>query len=274
MINKIPVSILIIVQNAEQTLKRCLDSTINFEEVIVIDGGSTDATEAIAKSYENVKYFQNPWPGFIEQRDLTIDKSSQDWCLMIDSDEAFSDELIDYLSKLDFKTLPKKMYQIMRTEYFEGHAIEHGFGRSNFQERLFKRKHIRYTGGNHHNHLIDGVLCTPTHPEVAYLPTDLRILHNPDYTLDQMMMKLSRFSILIANEKLEKGRKTNAFIVVLTFTGTFIQVMFKSLRAGRVGFIMTMMEALHRCMVKLYIYNVQYIREGKKDENFRAKKLG
>lgn len=272
--NQIPISILIIVQNAQSTLKRCLDSTINFKEVIIVDGGSNDQTETIAKSYINVKYLKNPWPGFIEQRNFSLDQATLDWCLMLDSDEACTKELIDYLANLNLNTLTKKMYNIVRTEYFEGHAIEHGFGRSNFQERLFKRKHIRYTGGNHHNHLIDGILCTPKHPELSSLPTQYRILHNPDYTLDQMMMKLPRFSILIANEKLEKGRKTNAFVVVLSFIGTFFQVMVKSIRAGRIGFIMSMMEALHRCMVKLYIYNVQTIREGKTDKKYREKKLG
>jgi len=270
----IPVSVLIIAQNAEATLKRCLDSLKDYEEIIIIDGGSKDQTESIARSYPNVKFTHNPWPGFIEQRNVSLEKATLDWCLMMDSDEAATPELNDYIRKLDLNALPKKMYKIMRTEYFEGHAVEYGFGSSDFQERFFKRQHIRYSGGNHHNHLIDGVLCTHDHPEMGEFPTHLRILHNPDYSLDQMMMKLPRFSILIANEKLERGRSTNAFVVVLSFIGTFVQVMLKSWRAGRIGFIMTMMEALHRCMVKLYIYNVQHIRKGQMDKEFRSKKLG
>lgn len=268
------ISILIIAQNAAKTIKRCLESTIHFNEVVVIDGGSTDQTEAICAQYPNVKFYKNPWPGFIPQRNFSITKASHEWCLMIDSDEAFSDELINYFKTLDLSKLDKKLYSIMRTEYFEGIAVEHGFGRSNYQERLFRKSHVVYSGGNHHNHSIDGVVSTPDHPEVGFFPENLRVYHNPDYTLDEMMMKLSRFSILIANEKIERGRTTNAFIVVLTFTGTFLQVYLKSLRAGKVGFVMAMMEALHRTMVKLYIYNVQHFRNGKIDQDYQSKKLG
>lgn len=270
----LPISVLIIAQNAEATLKRCLDSLTLFNEIVLIDGGSTDKTKEIAMAYPNVKFITNPWPGFIEQRNVSLSHASYEWSLMMDSDEALSLDLINYFQKLDLNKLNKKMYSIMRTEYFENIQIEHGFGRSNYQERFFKTKHIKYTGGNHHQHLIDGTLSTFDHPEAGFFPTELRILHNPNYTLDQMMMKLPRFSILIANEKLEHGKKTNAVLVLLGFIGSFIQIFFKSIRAGRVGFMMAMMEALHRCMVKLYIYNVQHFRKGEIDKNFRNKKLG
>lgn len=270
----IPVSVLIIAQNAEATLKRCLDSLKDYEEIIIIDGGSKDQTESIARSYPNVKFYHNPWPGFIEQRNVSLDKATLDWCLMMDADEAATTELNNYIRSLDLKSLPKKMYKIMRTEYFEGHEVEHGLNSSDWQERFFKTKHIRYTGGNHHRHLIDGVLCEEGHPDLGEFPPKLRILHNPDYTLDQMMMKMPRFNILIANEKLERGRTTNAFVVVLSFIGTFFQILLKSWRAGRIGFIMAVIEGLNRCMIKLYIYNVQHMRSGKFEKDFRAKKLG
>lgn len=270
----IPVSVLIIAQNAQAGLRRCLDSVKDFEEVVIIDGGSTDQTETIARSYPNVKFYRNPWPGFIEQRNVSLDKATLDWCLMLDSDEACTPELVDYIRGLDLNSLSKKLYKIVRTEYFEGHVVEHGLNCSDFQERFFKRKHIRYTGGNHHRHLIDGVLCEGDHPELGEFPRHLRILHNPDYTLDQILMKMPRFTILIANEKLEKGRTTNAFVVVLSFIGTFFQILFKSWRAGRIGFTMAVIEGINRCLIKLYMYNVQHMRGGKFEKDFRAKKLG
>ena len=251
--SNLKISILIIAQNAESTIRRCLESTIAFSEVIVIDGGSTDHTQTICSQFSNVNFFTNPWPGFIPQRNFSITKASNEWCLMIDSDEALSKELIQYLMELNLNKLDKKLYSIVRTEYFEEIAVEYGFGRSNYQERLIKKSNVTYSGGIHHNHQIDGVLSTASHPEVGFFPENLRIDHKPDYSLDEMMMKLPRFSILIANEKIARGRTTNAFIVVFTFIGTFFQVYLKSLRAGKVGFVMAMMEALHRTMVKLYI---------------------
>lgn len=271
----INISIIMIAQNAEQTIKRCLDSLVRFKEVIIIDGGSKDKTTEIAQSYPNVTLYENPWPGFIAQRNISLDKATLDWCFMMDADEALTPELVSYLAALDLNRLDKKIYRVLRTEYFEGVAVEHGFGSASWQERLLKRVHVRYCGGNHHNHSIDGKLCTWDHPELGSFPSELRILHNPDYTLDEIIQKLPRFSILIANEKLERGRSTNAFVVILSFIGTFFQVWLKSLRMGRIGFILAVNEAVHRCLVKLYIYNSVYLRKSRSAKsNYQSKNLG
>ena len=43
-----PVSVVLIARNAERTLARCLASTVGFDDVVMVDTGSTDATLAIA----------------------------------------------------------------------------------------------------------------------------------------------------------------------------------------------------------------------------------
>lgn len=57
-----PVSIVVCVYNGESTLGRCLDSVSALAypdyEVIVVDDGSTDKTNAIAKAYLNQKHFK------------------------------------------------------------------------------------------------------------------------------------------------------------------------------------------------------------------------
>lgn len=272
---KLAVSVVMIAQDAERFLVRSLDSLKDFQQVVIIDGGSRDRTAEIARGYQNVDYFVNPWPGFIAQRNFSLTKAKFKWCLMLDADEALTEQLVDYLREgLKNNIFDKKMYGIVRTEYLEGKEVKYGFGASDYQERFFQRDHIQYTGGNHHKHLIDGIALEQKKEDVGYFPREMRILHNPNYKLEEIVQKLPRFSILVADEKFEQGRRTNAFVVVLSFIGTFFQIIFKSIRAGRVGFILTLMEAYHRSLVKILIYNRQHLREGEQSEDVKSKKLG
>ena len=51
------ISVVIIVKNSENTIKRTLNSLVDFCEVIVYDNGSTDETINIAKSVEYLSAF-------------------------------------------------------------------------------------------------------------------------------------------------------------------------------------------------------------------------
>ena len=272
--NPLPISVLIIGQDVERCLDRCLSSAQQMKEVVFVDGGSTDRTEQIARSYPNVSYYRNSWPGFIEQRNFSLEKARNHWCLMLDTDEALTPELITALAEVIERKNPKAMYRIMRTEYYEGIAIEKGFGRSNYQERLFQKPFVEYVGGNHHEHLIKGKRSSLDHPEIEDLDPSVRILHDEGYKLDEMIRKLPRFSLLIAQEKFEKGRRVSAFGVFFSFLISFIQIYGKSWHAGRVGFMTSLLEAHHRGLVKMIIYNLEHFRGEALEEEWRKKKLG
>lgn len=271
--SKLQVSVLIIAQNAQAFLPRCLDSLRDFAEVVIIDGGSTDNTLQICKEYPNVVVHHNPWPGFIAQRNFSLTKASHDWCLMLDSDERVTPELVSEIQKTITNPGEAVMYRVVRTEYFEGHAIESGFGASNYQERLFLRSRVVYGGGVHHIHLIDGKQEFPGSPLMADLPRHARIEHWPDFSMDDWLRKLPRFISLIAHEKMRQGRSVSTLDVLATMFGTFFQIMWKSKGEGRLGFVLAIQETIYRLGVKIYIYNYQKLA-AKKQTNFEKKYLG
>tara|TARA_R110000868_G_scaffold154736_2_gene380953 strand:- start:15526 stop:16347 length:822 start_codon:yes stop_codon:yes gene_type:complete len=271
--SKLSVSVLIIAQNAAYSLRRCLDSLTAFDEVVLVDGGSRDATLEIAKEYPNVKVYQNPWPGFIAQRNFSIDQASHPWCFMMDADEAVTPEVVEEIARVIASSEAKKLYRIVRTEYFEGEAIEFAYGRSDYQERLFQTKHIRYTGGNHHEHLIDGRLAKPGDSEMGDFNPKLRILHWPHYGIDDWIKKLPRFIVLVAEEKIERGKRASAFVVLATLFGTFFQVYAKSWRQGKVGFVISVSEACYRTLVKINMYTKKNVRKDRSKSNFEQQYL-
>jgi glycosyltransferase involved in cell wall biosynthesis len=266
------ISVLLLTQNNENSIRRTLESIKGFDEIVVVDGGSIDGTKKIVGEYPNAVFYENPWPGFIEQRNFSISKASHDWCFMIDSDEELCSDTKIEIDRIVSLESPAPMYRIMRTEYYLGTALETGFGKSDYQERLFLKSRVRYTGGVHHNHTIDGELVTPDSPGVENFPRCFRIKHDEDYGMDDWLTKFPRFTVLIANEKMSRGRKVGGLTVFISFIGTFLQIFFKSFKEGKLGFVLAMQEAIYRTMVKLYIYQSQNF--DRKTSNELKQKLG
>ncbi len=251
---KIKASVLLLTQNNESCIKRCLDSLVEFAEVVVVDGGSVDRTLEIASTYSNVAIHKNPWPGFIAQRNFSLDCASYEWCFMIDSDEMITHELLQEVRKTLENNPTKKIYNVMRTEFYLGKALEFGFGRSNWQERLLNKNHVRYTGGNHHQHLIDGVHQSQKKDEIGELNPSFRVLHDETYGLKDWVLKLPRFAILTAEEKIAKGRKVGALDVLFEFPFSFLKIWKQNRGHGHVGFVIAVQTALFRTLQKLIIY--------------------
>jgi len=82
------VSICIIVKNEEKLIEQCLKHLLPLEyEIVVVDTGSTDNTKVVAARYTN-KVFDYEWQqDFAAARNFAIGKASNDYILMIDSDE-------------------------------------------------------------------------------------------------------------------------------------------------------------------------------------------
>jgi glycosyltransferase involved in cell wall biosynthesis len=86
-------SILLPVKNVAGILRRCLDSTRWADEVLLIDGNSTDDTCKIASSYPNVRVIQHP------SKDIRVLVSDSEplvrnsWVFWLCADEVITPEL-------------------------------------------------------------------------------------------------------------------------------------------------------------------------------------
>ena len=88
------VSVIIAVKMAAVYLVDCLESvaaqTFTDYEIIVVDGRSTDATEAIARSYAKVRFFQQTGQGFADAWNFGLRKARGDYITFIDSDDRWT----------------------------------------------------------------------------------------------------------------------------------------------------------------------------------------
>ena len=70
----------------------CLESVGWCDEVVVVDGGSHDATVQIARCH-TPRVIENPWPGYRAQKQVALDATTQPWALSLDADERVTPEL-------------------------------------------------------------------------------------------------------------------------------------------------------------------------------------
>lgn len=87
------ISVCMIVKNEETVLARCLDSLAGlWEELIIVDTGSTDKTKEIARKYTE-KVYDFAWTGnFADARNYSFSKAGCDYIYSADADEVLDEE--------------------------------------------------------------------------------------------------------------------------------------------------------------------------------------
>jgi hypothetical protein len=93
------ISACLIVQNEHERLPAALASVAFCDEVIVVDGGSTDGTAELARQ-AGAHVIESPWRGFAIQRNIAIDAAHGDWILEVDADERVSPALRESIQAL------------------------------------------------------------------------------------------------------------------------------------------------------------------------------
>ncbi len=154
--NKIPCSVYIVTLNCGAWLERTLQSVSEFDEVIILDSGSTDNTYEIAQSFENTQISHQDWQGYAGQKSLALAKCRNDWVLNLDGDEVLSNELKQEIvetiqqNKLDALITPINdvFLGVPNSKHTKKHA----------KVRFFRRSKGHYDLANkvHENVIVDG----------------------------------------------------------------------------------------------------------------------
>lgn len=90
----ITITAAILVKDEERCIARCIDSVLPlFDEVVILDTGSTDGTMNIIKEYQSkkIKIFQTTWSDdFSQARNIAISKCTSQYIFFVDADEYIS----------------------------------------------------------------------------------------------------------------------------------------------------------------------------------------
>jgi glycosyltransferase involved in cell wall biosynthesis len=97
-----PVTAIIPTRNEERNLPACLAALVGFTDVIVVDSGSTDGTQEIARR-AGAKLVQFEWKGgFPKKRNWMLLNYSfrTRWVLFVDADERITCEFRNRLARI------------------------------------------------------------------------------------------------------------------------------------------------------------------------------
>ena len=139
----LPISVVIITLNEESNIKRCLDSVRLFDEIIIVDSGSTDQTIDIAEKH-GAKVIRHEWLGFGPQKQYAVNQASHDWVLSLDADEYLSSDLIEDVQNARLDD-PSSAFAINRRSFFLGKEVKYSGWSPDWVIRLFNRNNACFT---------------------------------------------------------------------------------------------------------------------------------
>jgi glycosyltransferase involved in cell wall biosynthesis len=210
-----PLSAVITTYNNAETLRSCLESVKWADEIVVLDSFSTDTTCQVAAEFSSV-ILQKHFQGYSKQKQDAIDIASHDWILLLDADEALSDESQQEIQGLLKSGPTAHGYTLPRIEQLFW-KMTHSKSRMNHFLRLFDRRH-------------GGMNDVPVHaaPEIDGRPTPLKsgFYHFGEPNIHTKADKLNSYSSGLVEYKASRRKKSSPWVCIfyppLVFLKSFI----------------------------------------------------
>ena len=188
-------SIVILTYNSEKYLSKVLNSCTFADEVVIVDSGSTDDTLEIAKTFKNVKVMHQKWLGFGKQKQAGVDKASNDWVFVLDSDEVITDELKKEI--ISTCSNPKhKAYYIPRLNYFFGEPVRWCGLYPDATLRLFDKNFAKFSEDEVHEKV---------ETKEKYETLKNHMLHFAYENIEEFITKQNRYSSLNSKKRYLKA---------------------------------------------------------------------
>jgi glycosyltransferase involved in cell wall biosynthesis len=210
-----PVTVVIPTRNEGAQIGECVGALAWADEVIVVDGGSTDETPrlATAAGARVLNGEAGPYPTIAHQRNAGIAAAKHDWVFAVDADERVGAPLAAEIAAT--VGAPRhEAYAVRRRNHFLGRPVGHSGWGSDWVVRLF-RKNRRFTERKLHEAL------EPV-SDVGRLTTPLD--HVPYRDLSHYLQKLDLYSGWAAEQLAARGRRPRMSDVLLRPPARFVRM--------------------------------------------------
>ena len=256
---KSTISVVIATFNEEKNIGRCLEEVKDWvDEIIVVDGESTDRTVAIAKKYGAKVFVTTNKPIFHINKQIGIDKAKGEWILQLDADEIVTSSLRDEILEITRKKKGKDdeivAYYLPRKNYFLGRWLKKGGQYPDYIIRFFKHGQAYLP-------------CISVHEQMKVKgKTDYlkgHLLHYPFPTFAEYLVKLNRYTSLRAREHLHSHLSLNLssaikYLIIVPLKKFFIlYLLFKGFLDGFPGFVFSLFSGLQEAIAYFKYWQIK-----------------
>jgi len=200
-------SLTLITLNEADRLGATLDAVRCADEILVVDGGSSDDTVRIGRE-RGCRVIERRFEGFGPQKRFAAEQASNDWILNIDADEVLTPELNEEIRQLLANgDPPKAAYRVPMTLVFMGRVFRHGRHANERHVRLFDRRRAAYDSKEVHEGLVvDGPIGD----------LQARLHHHSFRDLSHFIDKMNAYTTLGARDLQRRGKRRSAGLIALS----------------------------------------------------------
>jgi glycosyltransferase involved in cell wall biosynthesis len=229
-----PITVVIPTLNEAGQIAACIRHLDWVADVVVVDGGSTDDTVALARA-AGARVIADSPPGIAAQRNAGIAAARHEWVFALDADERIGPSLAQELMAVRAKAT-HEAYRAKRRNAFHGRVLRRGHWGNDWVVR-FARREFRYGGSAVHPGL-QGLR------DVGTLTQELD--HTPYRDLGNHAEKLIGYGQTSGRALAVQGRRARWSDLVLRPAAHFWReyLLRGAFRDGRMGLIQAAMGAI------------------------------
>ena len=224
-------SVIILTRNEAHNIKDCIASVGDLaDEIIIIDGESTDDTVEIAKNLGAKVVLFDTWQGYGPRRQEAQKHAKGQWILQLDADERLTPKLRDEIKEALGKAQGNEIFAIARESYLLSQKIKHCGWYPDYVQRLYKNDFTHYNAA-----LVHEKLEVPKGAVIKYLKNPMT--HYSYISLAQYFDKQKNYALAYGENRFNKGDKVSLISIPLRALFAFIRVYFlkKGFLDGKYG---------------------------------------
>ncbi|WP_158285792.1 glycosyltransferase family 2 protein [Pseudohoeflea suaedae] len=216
----IPVSVFIICFNEERVIEASLRALSRFQEILVVDSGSTDRTvdivEGLSRDGLPVRLIHHDWTGFGAQKQFALEQCSLEWAFNVDADEIAEPTLVDAIAKNVASPGENAGFSVERRHWVPGYGYAHPWVKHDRIVRLVRRAKSYYDTKQtiHESLRVDGATGRVAG---GYL------LHASIIAPALEFEKQNSYTSLKASERSARGRRTSPSKMLTAPIGYFVK---------------------------------------------------
>jgi glycosyltransferase involved in cell wall biosynthesis len=247
------ISTVILTNNNESIIQKCIKSVSFSDEIIVVDDFSADRSRIEAKNEGARVYKRRLNDNFAQQRNFALSKAKGKWVLFIDSDEVVTKELADEIIQVTANPFIRtEGFYIKRLDFMWGKKIKHGEMGNTKLLRLARNGAGKWKRSVHEYWDVIGRVKTLNNP----------IYHYPHEDLKKFIASVNWFSSLHAKENMKEGKRSNLIKIILWPIAHFLVnwILKLGFLDGVRGFVIALIMSFHSFLAwsKLWIYQKNY----------------